>query len=91
MNTALNAQPSLTQLNRLIRLVPAYPITISRLLDIARSSNQPKEVVNFYENFNHDQIFATSDDLQNRSEQVELMRQEEKNMPRELETAPEEY
>ena len=91
MNSALRAQPSITQLNRLIRIVPAYPITISRLLDIARSSRQPKEVVSFYENFGRDQIFDSSDDLQSRSEQVEMMRQSEKDMPREWETAPEEY
>jgi hypothetical protein len=71
--------------------VPAYPITVSRLLDIARSSRQPKEVVNFYENFNHDQVFEDSEDLQGRSEQVEMMRQSEKDMPKEWETAPEEY
>lgn len=91
MNAALRPQPTLTQLNRLIRLVPAYPVSVSKLLDIARASRQPKEVVNFYENFNHDQVFDDSDDLQNRSEQVELMRRSEKDMPREWELAPEEY
>jgi len=91
MNSALRAQPTITQLNRLIRLVPAYPVTISKLLKIAHSSRQPKEVVNFYENFDHDQVFHSSEDLQNRSEQVELMRLSEKDMPREWEIAPEEY
>jgi hypothetical protein len=91
MNSSLRVQPSITQLNRLIRLVPAYPITISRLLDIAKSTRQPKEVVNFYENFDHDQVFDNSDDLQGRSEQVEIMRESEKDMPREWEFAPEEY
>lgn len=91
MNSTLRPQPSLTQLNRLIRLVPAYPVSISKLLDIARASRQPKEVVNFYENFNHDQVFDSHDELQSRSEQVELMRQSEKDMPREWEVAPEEY
>lgn len=91
MNSTLRAQPSLTQLNRLIRLVPAYPITVSKLLKIAKSSRQPKEVINFYENFNHDQKFDSPDELQSRSEQVELMRQSEKDMPKEWEVAPEEY
>ena len=91
MNSAIRVQPSITQLNRLIRLVPAYPITVSKLLRLARSSHQPEEVVNFYENFNHDQVFNDQDDLQSRSEQVELMRRSEKDMPREWEVAPEEY
>jgi hypothetical protein len=91
MNSTIQVQPSITQLNRLIRLVPAYPITVSRLLDIARSSRQPKEVVSFYENFRHDQVFDSSDDLESRSEQVEIMRQSEKDMPKEWEVAPEEY
>jgi hypothetical protein len=92
MNTvALQPQPSLTQLNRLIEQVPAYPISVSGLLDLAIASKQPKEVLDFYETFSRDQVFENPDDLQGRSEQVGIMRQEEKDMPRELETAPEEY
>jgi hypothetical protein len=92
MNTVtLQSQPSLTQLNSLIKRVQSYPISVSGLLDLARASKQPKEVLDFYKSFRQDQVFEDPDDLQSRSEQVEMMRQEEKDMPRELETAPEEY
>jgi len=92
MNTVtLQSQPSLTQLNSLIKSVQSYPISVSGLLDLARASKQPKEVLDFYKSFRQDQVFEDPDDLQSRSEQVEMMRQEEKDMPRELETAPEEY
>jgi hypothetical protein len=92
MNTlTLSAQPSLNQLNNLIRRVPAYPISVSSLLEIAKLSKQPKEVVDFYQSFNHDQIFEDSDELQSRSEQVEIMRQAGKETPREWEVAPEDY
>jgi hypothetical protein len=88
---ALQAQPSLTQLNRLIKKVPSYPISVSDLLHLAKASKQPKEVLDFYKTFNRDQVFENPDDLQGRSEQVEVMRQEEKEMPKEWEVAPEEY
>lgn len=92
MNTVrLQSQPSLAQLNNLIKRVPAYPISVSGLLDLARSSRQPKEVLDFYKTFRQDQVFDDPEDLQSRSEQVEMMRQEEKDMPQELEKAPEEY
>lgn len=92
MNTVtLKPQPSLAQLYGLIKQVPAYPISVSGLLDLAKASKQPKEVLDFYKTFRPDQVFSDPDDLQGRSEQVEMMRQEEKDMPRELETAPEEY
>jgi len=88
---ALQPQPSLTQLNRLINQVSAYPVSVSDLLDLAKASRQPKEVVDFYKTFNRNQVFYSPDELQGRSEQVEMMRQEEKDMPKELEMAPEEY
>ena len=80
---SLKAQPSLIQLNKLIRKVPSYPISISELLHLAKADKQPKEVVDFYKTFRHDQIFESPDDLQSRSEQVDLMRQEGKDMPKE--------
>jgi hypothetical protein len=87
----LQGQPSLTQLNRLIEKVPSYPISVPDLLHLAKASKQPKEVLDFYKTFNRDQVFESPDDLQGRSEQVEVMRQEEKEMPKEWEVAPEEY
>jgi hypothetical protein len=86
----MQAQPSLTQLNRLIKMVPAYPISVEGLLHLAKTSRQPKEVLDFYKTFRRDQVFEDPDDLQNRSEQVDVMRQERNEMPKEWEVAPEE-
>jgi hypothetical protein len=90
MNTiTLQSQPSLNQLNRLIKLVTSYPISASRLVDLARRNKQPKEVEDFFRTFPQDIVFADRDDLKERSEQVEIMRQEEKDMPPEQQLAPE--
>jgi hypothetical protein len=86
----LQAQPSAAQLNSLIRKVPAFPISLSGLLDFARKNKQPKEILEFYANW-RDQVFDSPDELRERTVQVEMMRQEEKEMPPEQMVATEEY
>lgn len=87
---SLQAQPSRSQLDSLIKQIPRYPISISGLLDFARKHKQPKEVLEFYGGW-RDQVFESPDELQERTEQVEMMRQEEKDMPPEQLVATEEY
>jgi hypothetical protein len=89
--TAPYAQPSLTQLNQLIDKVPNYPVSVRSLLKLAKISKQPKEVVNFYQDFGKDMVFDDQDDLKERTEQVEIMREEGRDMPPEQLRAPEEY
>lgn len=85
----MSAQPSLGQLYAFINKVPAYPLSIQRLIRFADQTGAPKEVLNFYSLFARDQIFDDKDDLVGRSEQIQIMRSED--MPMEKEVAPEEY
>jgi len=87
----LQTQPSLAQLTKLINIVPKFPVSAANLVDLAQSSNQPSEVTNFYKTFGQDVVFDTPDDLKERTEQVEIMRQEEREMPPEQMVVPEEY
>lgn len=83
----LATQPSMNQLYYLIDRVPRYPLSVQKLLQIARDIGAPKEVVNFYQSFGN-QVFKNQDDLAVRSEQVEMMRRDEATMPHEAPTVP---
>jgi hypothetical protein len=87
---SLQAQPSRSQLDNLIKQIPRYPISIKGILDFARQHRQPKEVLDFYGGW-RDQVFESPDELKDRTEQVEMMRQEEKDMPPEQLVATEEF
>lgn len=81
----LLSRPVLTDLYRFISKVDAYPVSVDELVELARKIKAPRPIVEFYNSFGRLQQFADKDDLISRSEQVELMRQEELGMPRELE------
>jgi hypothetical protein len=78
----------MNQLYRLIDRVPRYPLSIQRLLKFARDSGAPDEVVNFYKSFANDQVFDSKDDLAGRTEQLEIMRHDETEMPLEEPKVP---
>lgn len=88
---SLALEPSLNQLNKLISQVSAYPVSIADLLNLARLTRQPKEVLDFYATFQPDQVFNDPDDLQSRSEQVEILRHVKHDMPPDQQIAAEEY
>jgi hypothetical protein len=85
----LASQPTLGQLNDFIGKISAYPLSIQRLLKLANDIGEPTEVINFYQIFPRDQVFDNQDDLAGRSEQIQIMHQEE--MPKEHELATEEF
>lgn len=74
--------PSLEQLNSFIAKVDAYPVSVKQLLSLAGDIKAPKPVIDFYKTFGLNQIFSDKDDLACRSEQVDIMRREEQEMPR---------
>lgn len=90
MNTA-TATPRLDDLYGFIGSVRKYPVTVEKLVDYARRSDAPAEVVNFYESFHPGMVFPNKEDLISRSEQVDIMREESADMPQEEERSPEEY
>jgi hypothetical protein len=91
MQGILSVKPNLNELYRLIDKVPKFPVSKLQLVNLAKRRHAPKEVIDFYSSFGTDYVFETKDDLTARTEQVDLMRQEEAKMPREEEVAAEDY
>jgi hypothetical protein len=91
MLNVLAIKPPLNDLYKLIDKVPKYPLSNRQLVNFASKVRAPKEVVDFYRTFNDSRIYKNRDDLATISEQVDLMRQEEAEMPREIERGPEDY
>lgn len=90
MLNALAIRPPLTDLYKLIDKVPKYPLSNRQLIDLAAKSKAPKEVVDFYKTFS-DRTYESREELASLSEQVDMMRHEEAEMPQEIERGPEEY
>lgn len=83
--------PPLEDIYNFISKVPKYPISVSKLIDLARETKTPKEVLDFYRTFNRNLVFQDEDHLIGNSEQVDIMREEGMYMPKEEERSPEEY
>jgi hypothetical protein len=90
MQGILSAKPNLVELYNLIEKVPRFPVSNQQLLNLAARRRAPKEVVDFYRSFGN-QTYKNKDDLTARTEQVDLMRQEESKMPKEEEVAAEDF
>lgn len=90
MYSALAIRPPLNELYKLIDNVPKFPVSNRQLVTFASKNKAPKEVVDFYKTFN-DRVYKNRDELASVSEQVDMMRQEEADMPREIELSPEDY
>jgi hypothetical protein len=67
-----DSQPKLTELHRLMDEVD-YPLTAQKLLNIASAKNFDSEVVGFYKMFPADMIFKTKDELEAKTEQLEIL------------------
>lgn len=82
MLNILTIRPPLADLYKLIDKVPKYPLSNRQLIDLAAKSKSPREVIDFYRTFN-DRVYKSRDELAAVSEQVDMMRQDEAEMPRE--------
>lgn len=80
MLNILTIRPPLNDLYNLIDKVSKFPVSNRQLIDLASKTRAPKEVVDFYRTFN-DRVYKNRDELVSVSEQVDLMRQEEVEMP----------
>jgi hypothetical protein len=87
---ALVARPALSELYDFIAKVDSYPISVNQVIDLAGRARAPKPIVDFYKSFGRHQVFDDKEDLLSRSEQVDIMRQEERDMPRDDLSVPEE-
>lgn len=70
-------QPRLSDIEALIAQVPQFPYSVKQLIKLAREEHFPEEVIGFYKSFPSDEVFENSEDLATRTEQVEMMRDEE--------------
>ncbi|HVS78687.1 MAG TPA: hypothetical protein VHD84_00125 [Candidatus Saccharimonadales bacterium] len=86
----LAVKPSLNDLYTFIDRVEDYPISAGRVAELAHRAEGPKSVADFYRSFDPDTIFTNKEDLTTRSEQVDIIRHEEMEMPAELDSIPEE-
>lgn len=66
-------QAKLTDIQSLIDKIPSYPISVKRLLELARQSRINKEVIRFYKAFPESAIFTDKDDMVARTEAIEIM------------------
>jgi len=87
---ALLVRPPLADLYRFIAKVDAYPVSADELVELAREVKAPRSTIEFYKSFGRLGRFADRADLINRSEQVEFMRQAEKDMPDDSPSVPQE-
>lgn len=88
MMIAIDNQPHLTDLRRLIDQVPRYPLTAEQLVNLAMKKGAPKEVIDFYKAFPANEIFTDKEDLLARTEMVEILHHQD--APREILTSAEE-
>lgn len=82
-------QVRLPELNSFISKVGKYPVSAHQLLKLADRINAPKVVTDFYKRFAPDRVFESREDLSGSSEIVELLREEEAEMPKEELRSPE--
>jgi ssDNA-specific exonuclease RecJ len=85
MLQALSIKPPLSDLYKLIDKVPKFPVSNQQLVDFAAKARASKEVVDFYKTFSNSRVYRDREELAEVSEQVDMMRQEEAEMPREIE------
>ena len=77
----LRNQPTLADIEALVKRVPHFPYSVKQLLELAHEEHFPESVIRFYKTFPSDEVFEDAEDLMARTEQVELMRDEERQRP----------
>ena len=79
----VTSQPSLNELKGFTAKVPGFPLSAEQLLQFARDTGASPKIINFYKKFASYRVFKDRDDLTASSEQVDILRAEEPQMPRE--------
>ena len=88
MGILLEKHPLLTDLHALIAKVPNFPISVKKLVELAKQMKSPRAVIDFYSAFPEDEIFEDKDDLISRTDSVEMLHHQ--TAPQEEMHAPEE-
>lgn len=55
----------------------SYPISVSRLISLARQKKLDRQVIDFYGLFPGNMVFKNKEDIQARTEAVEIIRNQE--------------
>lgn len=80
--------PRIDNILWLAKLARPYPTTAGEILQIARDWNFTNSTIDFLQTFPASEEFESIDDFINRSDQLELMIREERNMPAEALRSP---
>ncbi len=83
-------QPRLSDLHGLAAQVN-YPLSAARLVAVAKRQGYPKEVIEFYKSFPEDYVFASKNDLLDRTDLLEILHHDLPEEPQEQMHAAEEY
>lgn len=69
-------QAKLTDIHSLIDQVPRYPISVKRLVALARKRRVNREVIIFYKAFSDSIVFTDRDDLDAKTEAIQIIQGE---------------
>lgn len=73
----LDSQPSLAALHELSTKVPHFPISAQQMVELAIRERAGKPVIDFYRAFPEDELFSSKDELLTRSEQINILNNED--------------
>ena len=59
----LRNQPTLADIEALVKRVPHFPYSVKQLLDLAHEEHFPESVIRFYKTFPNDEVFEDAEDL----------------------------
>ena len=74
---ALSNQLRATDLTHLVNAVPKYPISVKSLINIASRKKLSNQIIDFYRIFPDSVMFDDADDIVARTEQVDILRNEQ--------------
>ena len=77
-------QVRLSDIDSLVKHVPRYPISVNRLLELARQRRINRAVISFYKAFPESAVFVDKDDILSRSEAVDIMQREDQPLEDEV-------
>lgn len=69
--------PALAEIEQLALRVPHFPYSVKQLIRLAEHEGFSEDLIDFYRTFPAYEVFEDADDLITRTEQVEILHQEE--------------
>jgi len=80
--------PSKVKLRRLVKLVGPFPASARRIVDVAHHFGFGRDIISFLHLFHPNDIFRNRTDFMTRCEEMEILLEEERQMPPERLLSP---